>query len=399
MGNMVAEDFLKIYRDGLLRDTLPFWVNHAIDKESGGFFTYLDRDGTVVGTDKPIWLQSRIAWLFSHLYNEVEPREEWLEMARYSLEFVRKHGFDEDGRMFFSVTRDGSPLRKRRYLYTECFGAMAFAEYARATGDEGSKQRAIDLYHLVLHYHRTPGLLEPKFFSSVREMKSHGMIMMLVAVSQTLRRMDDLPLYADVIDDSVRELREDFLNPEFKAVLETVGPGGEFIDEPIGRVIVPGHSIETAWFLMEEGRLRSDKGLIRLGTQILEWSLAAGWDEEFGGLFYYRDVKGYPCEQYEHDMKLWWPHTEAIYATLLAHRLTGEGRFADWHGRIHDWAYSHFPDPEYGEWFGYLHRDGSVSLNWKGNQWKGLFHLPRMQLNCWKLLEKTMSDDQWDGSE
>ena len=391
MDEQRARRLLGVYRDGLLEDILPFWIEHSVDDEGGGFFTYLDRDGTIVGTDKPIWLQCRIAWLFSRLYNEAEKREEWLALARHALEFVEAHGFAEDGRMFFSVTRDGGPLRKRRYLYTECFGAMAFAEYARATGDERAKQRAIDIYRLILRYHRGSGLLEPKVIPETRSTKSHGMVMMLVVVSQIMRQIDDDPIYTQVIDDSIEELQDHFLKPKFKAVLETVGPNGEFIDEPFGRAVVPGHAIETAWFVMEEGRFRGDQGLIRLGVQVLQWSLEIGWDDEFGGLFYYRDVKGYPCEQYEHDMKLWWPHNEAIYATLLAYHLTRDTSFSEWHERIHDWAYAHFPDREYGEWFGYLHRDGTVSLNWKGNQWKGPFHIPRMQLNCWKLL-KEISD-------
>jgi len=382
------EGLISTYRDGLLNDTLPFWISHAVDREHGGFFTYLDRDGSVVGTDKPIWIQCRIAWLFSRLYNEVEPNEEWLELSRHALRFVEEHGFDDDRRMFFSVTRDGRPLRKRRYLYTESFGAVAFAEYARATGDEQAKERAIGLYRLILRHHRTPGSLEPKVFPGTRGMKSHGMVMILIYISQILRLIDPAPIYDEVIDGSLRELSEDFVKPKLRAVLETVGENGEFIDEPMGRVIVPGHAIETSWLVMEEGRRRGDPGLVSLGAEVLEWSLDAGWDEEFGGIFYYRDVKGHPSEYYEHDMKLWWPHNEAIYATLLAHRLTGDAGFAEWHERVHDWAYSHFPDPEHGEWFGYLHRDGSVSLTWKGNQWKGPFHLPRMQLGCWKLLEE-----------
>jgi len=385
--------FLDLYRDGLLKDTIPFWIEHSVDDEAGGFFTYLDREGKVVGTDKPVWLQCRIAWLFSRLYNEVERREDWLALARHALNFVDVHGFDKDGRMFFIVTRNGRPLRKRRYLYTECFGAMAFAEYARATGDEVARRKAIDIYRLIFRYRDTPGLLEPKVIPSTRSMKSHGMVMMLVVVSQILRQIDDDPIYTQVIDGSIRELREHFMRPEFKAVLETVGPGGEFIDEPFGRAVVPGHAIETAWFVMEEGRTRGDRGLIDLGTQILKWSLEIGWDEEFGGLFYYRDVKEHPCEQYEHDMKLWWPHNEAIYASLLAYHLTGDAVFSDWHDTVHDWAYAHFPDREHGEWFGYLHRDGTVSLEWKGNQWKGPFHIPRMQLNCWKLLEEMLEND------
>ena len=385
-------DLIAVYRDGLLNDTMPFWQKHAPDTECGGFMTYLDADGSVVSTDKPLWVIGRITWLFSRLCNAVEPREEWLKWAAHGIDFLRKHGFDEDGRMFWAVTRDGRPLRKRRYLFTETFGIIALAEYAKAAGDERARDEARNLYRLLLKYHGTPGLLEPKGIPETRQLKSHAMPMILLATTQVLRQVDDDPLYERTIDESLHEVLEHFLKPEFKMLLETVGPNGEFLDEPDGREVCPGHAIETAWFIMEEARCRGgDKALIESALQILDWSLDAGWDPEFGGIFYFRDCKGKPNPKYEHDMKLWWPHNEAIYATLLAWRLTGDARYADWHERLHDWSYARFPDKENGEWFGYLHRDGTLSSTLKGNMWKGPFHLPRMQLNCWKLLEEVSS--------
>jgi len=209
-----------------------------------------------------------------------------------------------------------------------------------------------------------------------------------------LRLVDDDPLYDDVIQQSIDEVIRDFMKPEFKALLENVGPNGEFLDEPAGREVNPGHALETAWFILEEARHRNhDQTLIQQACQVIDWSLDIGWDETYGGIYYFRDCRSMPCSQYEHDMKLWWPHNEAIYATLLAYHLTGEKRYADWHRKLHDWTYAHFPDNKNGEWFGYLHRDGSISHTLKGNMWKGPFHLPRMQLNCWKLLEKMQSDD------
>jgi N-acylglucosamine 2-epimerase len=379
----------KLYRNGLLNDTMPFWEKHAPDHEQGGFMTFLDADGSVVSTDKPMWVMGRITWLFAKLYNTVEKRDSWLNLARHGVEFIRKYGFDTDGRMFYAVTRDGQPLRKRRYLFTETFGAIALAEYAKASGDEQAKKQACDLYRLILKYHTTPGLLEPKGIIETRQLKSHAMPMILLATSQVLRQIDDDDLYAQIIDESIQEVFDHFVKPEFKVLLETVGPNGEFLDEPTGREVNPGHAIETAWFLMEEARHRNnDKHLIDRACEILDWSLDIGWDQEYGGIYYYRDCKGKPCPQYEHDMKLWWPHNEAIYASLLAYHLTGDEKYAKWHQKIHDWSYNHFPDRLNGEWFGYLHRNGTISCTLKGNMWKGPFHLPRMQLHAWKLLEK-----------
>ena len=381
-------ELIDVHRDGLLESTMPFWMRHTIDRECGGFLNYLDRDGTVLCTDKPVWVLGRFTWLTALLYSDVEPREEWLEATRHGMAFLRKHCFDTDGRMFYEVTRDGRPLRKRRYLYTETFGCIALNEYARATGDEEALEHARSLYRLIIHYYRNPDLLPPKVYPQTRSAKAHAMPMILLATSQQLRKTGDDPLYEEVIDASLREVFEDFMHEDERALFETVGPNGERLDSPEGRCINPGHAIETAWFIMEEARFRGEPELVEKACRILDWSLERGWDEDYGGLLYFVDVEGKPCLQYEHDMKLWWPHNEALYATLLAHHLTGEAKYEQWYERLHDWAWSRFPDEEYGAWLKYLHRDGTLSSTIKGNAWGGPFHVPRMQLYCWRLLEE-----------
>jgi N-acylglucosamine 2-epimerase len=386
---MDTERFLAIYRDGLLNDTIPFWLPRAIDRECGGYLTALDRDGTVIHTDKPVWVQGRFAWLLATLYNTVEAREEWLEYSKHGVDFIRKHCFDTDGRMFYSVTREGRPLRKRRYLFSESFAVIALAAYGTAAGDDSAKQQALDLFRLMLRYHTTPGLLEPKVAPETRPMKGLAMPMILTVTAQELRKATGDPICNEVIERSIGEIERDFLKPEFRCVLETVGPNGEFSDTFEGRTVCPGHSIEAGWFMLEEARQRgNDRRLIELGTKIIDWSFEAGWDPQYGGLVYFTDVKGLPSTEYPHDMKLWWPHNEAIIATLLAWQLTGGETWERRHALVHDWAYAHFPDPEHGEWFGYLHRDGTVSTRLKGNMWKGPFHLPRMQWYCWQRLQE-----------
>ena len=382
------DDLIRVHRDGLLQSTVPFWLEHTIDRECGGFLNFLDQDGTVYCTDKPVWVLGRFTWLTARLYNEVEKRQEWLDASRHGIDFLEKYCFDTDGRMFYLVTRDGRPLRKRRYLFTETFGIIAFAEYARATGDAARLRKARDLCELVLHYYRHPELLPPKVYPQTRPGKSHAMPMILLATMQQLRKCGNDSLYDQVTEESMREVFDDFMHEDEEALFETVGPDGERLDGPEGRCINPGHAIETSWFIMEEARQSNRPELIDNACKILDWSLARGWDEEYGGILYFVDVEGKPCVQYEHDMKLWWPHTEAMYATLLALHLTGKTCYLDWYEKIHAWAHAHFPDPVHGGWYKYCHRDGTLSSTVKGNGWAGPFHLPRMQLYCWKLLEE-----------
>jgi N-acylglucosamine 2-epimerase len=380
------EELIACYRDGLLGDTLPFWTRHAVDRDCGGFMFCLDRDGSILDTDKGMWAHGRFVWLLATLYNTVEPRDEWLELATHGVEFIRRCGFDDDGRMFFSVTRDGLGLRKRRYVFTESFACIALAAYAKASGDGRAADEARGLWRLFRKYMTTPGLIPPKTNAQNRPAKSMGGPMITIATAQVLRDTLGGDEYDGVIDECIDEIRRDFLKPDLQAAMETVSPDGAIINHFDGRTLNPGHAIECAWFIMHEGKHRGDTELIGLGATILDWMWARGWDAEYGGILYFRDLYDKPVQEYWHDMKFWWPQNEAIIATLLAYSLTGDEKYSKWHAMIHDWAHKHFADAEHGEWYGYLHRDGRVSVPLKGNIWKGPFHLPRMQLYCWRLL-------------
>ncbi|MFK7736120.1 MAG: AGE family epimerase/isomerase [Pirellulaceae bacterium] len=376
------------YRDGLLGDTLPFWMKHSVDREHGGFMTALGREGQVIDTDKSVWQQGRFTWLLGELYNNVEPREEWLELAESGIRFLETHCFDPaDGRMWFHVTRDGRPIRKRRYAYSESFAAIAFGEMAQATGKSQYAEKAEKLFRAFVDHNLNLQETEPKY-TDTRPTRGLGVPMITIVTAQQLRDSIDLEGANDWIDRSIQDLVQFHLKPDIRCVMETVGLKGEMIDHFDGRTLNPGHAIEGAWFILQEGQLRNDSALIQTGCQMLDWMWERGWDADFGGIQYFADVKGLPIQEYWHDMKFWWPQNETIIATLMAYLITADSKYLDWHTRIHDWAYSAFPDAEHGEWFGYLHRDGRLSTPLKGNLWKGPFHLPRMQLTCWQLLEE-----------
>lgn len=389
-----------LYRDGLLGDVVPFWLEHGLDREHGGVLTCLDRDGGVYDTDKSVWFQGRCGWLMGTLAAEVEPREEWIAACRSCVDFLRRHCFDADGRMFFTVTREGLPLRKRRYVFSEMFAAMALAAWSAVAGDEAAAEEsaaeALSVFDRAVARMHTPGGIEPKTLPTTRPLAAFGGPMIVLGTAQAIRSAlarrlatgDPRRARLDArIDAAIAEIHTRFVRPEIEAVLETVGADGTtLLDHADGRLVNPGHAIEGAWFIMAEGAARNDRGLIDLGATMLRWSWRLGWDDEHGGLLYFRDVLGKPCTEYWHDMKFWWPHNEAVIATLLAWRLTGDETFGRWHGQVRDWAFRHFADEVHGEWYGWLRRDGVATHQAKGSLWKGPFHLPRMHLVCWKLL-------------
>lgn len=378
------------YREDLVQNIMPFWMKYGLDTKNGGVYTCVDRNGELMDTTKSVWFQGRFAYTCCFAYNNIERRQEWLDAAKQTIDFIEAHCFDTDRHMFFEVTADGKPLRKRRYVFSESFAAIAMAEYSKATGDRTYAEKAMQIFREMRKRLTTPGLLEPKYLPTV-EMKGHSITMILINVANVLKQVIDDPELDEQTDQSLESLINNFAHPEFKALLETVGPNGEFIDSINGRLINPGHCIETSWFLMDVAERRGDKKLLEFALQILNWSWDWGWDDEFGGIINFRDCKGYPQQDYSQDMKFWWPQTEAIIANLYAYKLTGDEKYLKRHRQISEWTYAHFPDHEYGEWYGYLHRDGSVAQAAKGNIFKGPFHIPRMMIRSFMLCNEILA--------
>jgi N-acylglucosamine 2-epimerase len=389
------------YRSALLDDVLPFWLKHGLDQKNGGYFSALDRDGSLIDTDKSVWIQGRFSWLLSAVNHYAGVDETRRAAAESGLNFIDQFCVDaKDGLMWFQVTADGRPVRKRRYRFSEAFACVAHAAHFRSTGDSGFADAAIQFYRTFNEHRNHPALspFAPKF-TGTRPSKGIGAAMIGINMAQTCRAAGISGIdWANEIDANIAEIESDFVHHDIECVMETVALDGSRIDDHFdGRTLNPGHAIEAAWFILEESKRRGgDNRLTQLGTQMLDWMWTRGWDEEFGGFLYFVGVDHRPVQEYWHDMKFWWPHNEAEIATLLAWQLTGEARYAKMHEKVHDWAWAHFPDAEHGEWFGYLHRDGTVSNTVKGNLWKGPFHIPRMLLTCWQICDELLTNTSAD---
>ena len=378
------------YKKDLTENIMPFWMEHGWDRENGGVYTCVDRDGSLMDSTKSVWFQGRFAFICAYAYNNVEKNQEWLDAAKSTLDFIEKHCFDEQGHMYFSVTAEGKPLRKRRYVFSETFASIAMSEYALATGDEHWAKRALQVFEDTQRFLNTPGFLPAKFEPEV-QLQSHSIIMILINVGSCIRKVINDPKLTQQIDESIAKLKKYFIHPEFKCLLETVGMNGEFIDNNMGRTINPGHCIETTWFIMEEAKLRGwDKPMFDMALQIFDWSWDWGWDKQYGGIINFRDCKNLPSQDYSQDMKFWWPQCETIISSLYAYLGTGDEKYLYRHERISEWTYAHFPDAEYGEWYGYLHRDGTLPQPAKGNLFKGPFHIPRMMIKSYMLCQEIL---------
>lgn len=379
--------FAALYRDELLKNVLPFWEKFSPDRQNGGYYTCLNREGKVYDTDKFIWLQGRQVWCFAFMYREVEQKQEWLDMAILGADFLERYGRDADGNWYFSLTEDGRPLVQPYNIFSDCFACMAFAALYLVKPEKRYKDIALNTFNNILRrQHNWKGSYN-KSYPGTRELENFSLPMILCNLALEMEPIMGSSKVEELIPGIIHKVMDVFYQPSLGLILENVLPDGSMSDSFEGRLANPGHAIEAMWFIMDLGRRIGDHALTQKAKNIVLDTLEYAWDKEYGGIFYFLDVKGNPPQQLEWNQKLWWVHAETLVALAKAYTLTGDEACAAWFRKVHNYTWSHFRDEEHGEWFGYLDRCGEVLLDMKGGKWKGCFHIPRSLYQVWKTFE------------
>lgn len=377
------------YKSELLDNVIPFWMDNSQDNEFGGYFTCLERDGKVFDTDKFIWLQARQVWMFSTLYNTVEKKQEWLDCAIQGAEFLKKYGHDGNLNWYFSLTREGKPLVEPYNIFSYTFATIAFGQLNKATNNEEYGEIAKKTFDIILSKADNPKGQWNKSYPGTRNLKNFALPMILCNLALEIEHLLDAKSLDVLIEDCIKTIFEDFYRPELGGIIvENIEADGNLSDTFDGRLVNPGHAIEAMWFSMDLSKRLNRPELAKKAVEIAITMLEYGWDKEHGGIFYFMDRLGRPTQQLEWDQKLWWVHIETLIALLKGYNLTESKECLEWFEKIHNYTWRHFKDPQYGEWFGYLNRQGEPLLSLKGGKWKGCFHVPRGLLQCWKTLEE-----------
>jgi len=378
----------KKYKEELFSNIIPFWERYSPDYKCGGFFTCLGRKGNIFDTDKFIWLQARQVWMFATLFNNVEKKHEWLNMALLGAKFMKKYGCDPHGNWYFSLNREGKPLVQPYNIFSDCFAAMAFGQLFKATGNEEYGNLAKNTFTNILRRYDNPKGIYSKSFPGTRPLKGLALPMILSNLSLEMEHLLDIKDVNRITDNCIHEVMNVFYDDEKGLILENVNPDGSFSDSFEGRLLIPGHAIETMWFMMDLSERNNNTDLADKAVEILLRTLSHSWDDKYGGIFYFMDYKGHPVQQLEWDQKLWWVHMETLIALIKGYMLTGNTECIKWFRKIDKYTWSHFPDSIHGEWFGYLNRRGQVLLPLKGGKWKGCFHIPRGLYQVWNTIIK-----------
>ena len=375
------------YRTLLLDGVVPFWLKHGIDWEQGGVLSCMNEDGSPVSGDKFMWSQARSVWTFAALYNRVEKRPEFLKAAENSVRFLLAHGRDDQGRWVYHTDRAGNVIEGATSIYTDCFAVYGLSEYYRAVKDAEILSTVKKTFDRVRQRIEEPDFTETAPYPLPPGWKNHGVPMIMTETTGELAQTTadkDLDSQADAY---AARVMDHFVRPNRKVLLEFLTDKYEELPPNAGTFVMPGHAIESMWFVLRRAQRRGGQSLARRAAEVIRWHLEKGWDQEYGGIFLGMDAEGREPFLPHADKKLWWPHTEALYALLLAHYLTGEKWCVEWYDKVHEWSFSHFPMPEVGEWRQRLTREGNPTSEVIALPVKDPFHLPRAAILIMQLLK------------
>jgi N-acylglucosamine 2-epimerase len=374
------------YSDLLMKGIVPFWLTHGVDRTHGGVLSCMQEDGTPIGSDKFIWSQARFVWTCAALYNRIERRQEFLDRAQETVHFLLAHGRDEEGRFVYRTTADGRQVEGATSIYSDCFVVYGLNELFRATGEASLLELAVQVFRAIAHRVEQPEFRETAPYVLPPNRRNHGVPMILTSVADELAQTTGDPSLEAAARDYAGRVMDRFVSPERGCLIEFLDRDYRPVPAPEGTFVMPGHAIESMWFIIHWARRVGENEVIARALEVIRWHVEKGWDPEYGGLFLGVDSEGGVPFQAHSEKKLWWPHVEALYALLLAHDLTGDVWYADWYSRVHEWSFAHFPMPEIGEWRQRLDRQGRPVTEVVALPVKDPFHLPRAVILILELL-------------
>lgn len=384
-----VEQSRELYRDALLNDVIPFWLRHGVDRTYGGLGNILDDRGHTVGSDKYLWSQGRALWTFSALCHRIEKRPEWLEFAEHIFRYLQTHGRDAQGRWQFRLDAAGNVLEGPTSIYVDGFVLAGLTQFYAATGDAEAREMALATFESTHDRIAVAGSYGVAPYDIPAGLKTHGVCMVFALVYFELGRVLGRADIEQAGVNLAQEILDDFYVPEKNAILEFVDLAGRPVDSDVGRTCVPGHAIESLWFLISIFERLGDGPRIQLCCRLIRRHLELGWDDEHGGLLLAIDIDGREPPYWKNPTcKPWWAQVEALVATAYAHVHSGEAWCLQWHRRVQQFAFSRYPVPS-GEWSNWVDRQG-VRMASAALPVKDPFHLPRGLLHLIDLFDGAM---------
>ncbi len=137
------------FRKEVESKVIAYWEKYGVDREYGGFLKADRKTGAYPTTDKDLYSQGRILWIYSYLYNNFGRKPAHLEAARQGKEALVKHARLPDGHWGTLYARDWEMKQGFFDIYADIYMILGLAEYHKASGDEEARRLAVDTSFLV----------------------------------------------------------------------------------------------------------------------------------------------------------------------------------------------------------------------------------------------------------
>jgi mannose/cellobiose epimerase-like protein (N-acyl-D-glucosamine 2-epimerase family) len=366
-----------------------FWLQ-TWDNQIGGFFTNIDKNGTVLtwwGTNKNMLTQSRNAYGMSRAYM-LTGDTTYLGFAKRALSWMYDHSWDTTyGGWFQELDINGNPINQfeDKTAFYQHYALLGIAAYYEATGDTTAWSWLMRGYeHLenyfwddradyLGYYDRTnynhTSEWNKSFNATVDAITTHLLYLYL---------MTEEEIYKDRLLEIADEIKLRFaasMPQQVIGFVEEFDSDWNWINYQT--MTIMGHVLKAGWCLARVNQLFPDTSYMIAAEYLIDDVWQNGYDHDYGGP--YKDYDRMTGEMLLWGLpdttKAWWQMEQAIVAGLQMYSLSKE----DWYLQMADetinFYMQYFVDHVYGEVYADRTRYGGFAWNEaKGSSSKSGYH-------------------------
>jgi mannobiose 2-epimerase len=409
-------DIQKKAKVNLKDSVLPFWTRATWDQKFGGFLTRVDRTGNVIDSSEKIFImQVRMLCSLAAAHRFGITDKGYLALAHKEFEYIVRTMWDHsnDG-FFFSVTRDGKPLNKRKNTDFHAYAMIGLAEYYRASKriealEWGNKVFAVLMekasdrefgFREEFDDEKWPVLnSEQMNLGDKHDIKTIDMHTNMMEGFIYLYKASKDPKHLEALRNIFHLIVGKGIHPEHQCGITAFDYDWNPVPDVNGKWTTSyGLNAELAWLLLEAVDLLnySRESHRRAILGLIDHALSYGFDKERGGLAAYGPMSGHVLNASDLSanrlLKVWWAQAEMLNALVYAYEWTRQSNYFEAFVQLFDWIWAHQIDHECGDWYQEVYWDSGKPLTTnKGAEWKTAFHVSRALIQVSQAIDRIIN--------